>query len=337
MDADFFVVSHQRSGSTYFCRLLSTHPDVVCLEELFNPANVGIHNEYIVNKTGYMPEDVDKRDSDPHLFMKTIREATLPKLLGFKIFLEHQQYAKRELVQSGIKRIILKRNLLMSYSSWLAAYQANHWHSEYRPGDAPSPMKKALAVFRAADFFKWADEIETFYAKFRDGPFIEVDYESLSDSNTLNKISEFLGVTPHFDQNKVNLSKILKEDPSSRFVNLDEIIETLSGSRYEKLLSPFIESTSSRRVIEGEGKTVLPNSYSSIQMSQEEFVSVVNALKLNYDNIQTLFGCERRSIADWETGMQRVPRAVYLCLRIMARYNISFDDAVAHVTPTDVL
>lgn len=233
---DFSIIGHQRSGSTYFCRLLDSHPDVVCLEEAFNP---GFAIEDFTVTDGrtdiawtWERDAIRRRDADLQGFMDRMRRKTTGKRLGIKLFREHHPAAVAALEASDIPKIVLKRNYLFSYSSWKLAQRTNTWH---HLSDTPAPDRSPVD-FDLDGFTAWCAETDSFYRRFAGPETLVVWYDELFDRRTFARIADHIGITPDFRTDLVENRRISPVDLAARYAGFERVAELLADSPYEHLL-----------------------------------------------------------------------------------------------------
>lgn len=129
MKTIFIVISHPRSGSTYFCnRILSSNPDFFCYDALFSQKNPNTI-EYL-NRLGL--DFYDDNDIDQYLEEHYCRAAryTGKNIIGFKIFIGHLTDIdyKQILDNKNYKIILLHRKaIIKSAVSYQIAKRTGQW------------------------------------------------------------------------------------------------------------------------------------------------------------------------------------------------------------------
>jgi len=234
---DFIIIGHQRSGSTFLCRLLSSNPGVVCLEEIFNPSH--LHDKLTITerrveiKTTSEPLRLAARDTDPASYVAGLREQCEGKVLGFKLFREHCVYAIDAVRASEVPRLILKRNYLESFTSWQIARASGRWH--HYTNTVPEETVGMLE-FKADAFVRWCEKNDGFYkAMTRPGDLV-IWYRGGFDEATLDRIAGHLLVSNDFSADPVGIRPSADRNIVKRYRDFGDVIEKLRGSRYEELL-----------------------------------------------------------------------------------------------------
>jgi len=182
----FLIVSAPRSGSTWLQTMISQHPDVHCLEEVFGR---GPRNAPLLRAM-----------EDPVAFLAAEVYSSPRLAAGFKLLTyqgwERRELPAREYLRNMPVRFIepVRRNVVRRELSDLAAQTTNRYHAR-RAGERttivldPDPREflarvkqKEQAVERERQFFAGNERLT-------------VIYESL-DETGLAPVWEFLGVRP---------------------------------------------------------------------------------------------------------------------------------------------
>jgi hypothetical protein len=234
---DFVIIGHQRSGSTFLCRLLSSNPGVVCLEEIFNPSHlhdtVTVTERRVEIRTTSEPSRLAARDTDPAAYVDRLRDQCDGKALGFKLFREHCAYAIDAVKESKIPRLILKRNYLDSFTSWQVARASGRWHNYGETVGVPSD---GTLEFNLDGFTRWCDSNDRFYkALTRPGDLV-IWYRDGFDAATLGSIADHLQVPNDFSAELVGIKPSTDRSIAKRYRDFGAVIEKLRGSRFEELL-----------------------------------------------------------------------------------------------------
>jgi len=231
-----------RTGSTYFCHLLNSHPDVICHGELFHPFEVMTHDD--------VPEslkDVEARKRDPMGLVEGIyRCRRQAKAVGFKIFPNHNDQVYANLLHDrGTKKVVLRRrNLLKAYTSKLIVARTGLWTS--LEGDYPEGRPVKVHVAYAA-FRSYALNVRLSHRRVNriieqsGQPAFFIDYEDLGCERTMRRLLGFLGV-----RDDVALTAPLRrqnpEELAQRISNFDALRRQLAGTEWEA----FVEGTERR-------------------------------------------------------------------------------------------
>lgn len=218
-ETNFIVVSQPRCGTTFFIRSLSTHPEVFCDNELFNPLKI-VRLEACNDSP-----DIAFREKYPLKFFNNYYTSEFSKkfkAIGFNFMLgQHVPILEEIIKNEDIKIIYLEReNRLAQAASWFKALETEEWASftatevskqEFRFGLYTEQIRKCETL----DFlFKRAIEnrkntLHIFYT------------EVLHIENLFPKVADFLGVANIFKPDI--LKKQGNPDILERFVNKQEV------------------------------------------------------------------------------------------------------------------
>lgn len=226
----FVILSRQRCGTTLLCEYLRSYSTCICHYELFNPQGIGFGGNHL---TGLSISDVKRRDENVEGFYKDI---FLPqdgiKAIGFKIFFDHSPQAiLLSLQDRSVLKIILKRDLLSSYVSYLQATNSIVWlvKSEEKNKILENQNKYRKRVYvDIANFERYCglvkfyyDFIERYCHETRQGIFL-LHYYDVVNKN-LNGLSELLEISSDVRIDSCNLVKQGCADLKDRIENYDEI------------------------------------------------------------------------------------------------------------------
>lgn len=202
----FVIISSHRSGSNYLSSLLSSHPNIMSIGEVYNPS--------VLFSGPGLPKLHENRwaklirDIAPVWFVKHAIYRTYPAhihAVGFRYFYLHAQgkfksvldYLKEE---KSTRVIHLKRkNLLRSYWSLLAAQQTGVWTVSTSSQRSQPPVRLHLDPDACAAYFSTMDEyMRTFDTHFQDHDVLEITYEKLvaATAREQGRLAAFLGVSP---------------------------------------------------------------------------------------------------------------------------------------------
>ena len=202
--APFIVLTSARSGSSFLCQSLRSHPQIIAFGEILGPGNVWF------NVPGYPTRHRGLkrfRDGDPLAFLDACvfngYDANI-RAVGFKVFFSHLEDARfvplREHLgrMSGLRVIRLERaNLLRAYlSTVLLGETGVGWiHSE---GER-RPVSVSLDPGACERYFRQHIELrETYGRVFEACDQHRIRYEDLvaNYAEETTRIQTFLGVDP---------------------------------------------------------------------------------------------------------------------------------------------
>lgn len=222
----FVILCLGRTGSTHLQSLLDSHPDIRCFGELFT------HNAHTFDDVFLASRHDDA--------IEYLRELTAPledHAIGFKLPMNsiraHEQ-ALDIFRDRGLRVIRLsRRNLLALFVSrrLLAITRIpQSTHGTY--GDASvqlDPRQTVAALTRMEDHDRWLDGLAA------DHPTYSIAYEDLIVDDRLGDLQTFLGVDPR--PLRSHFEKLRTRSLRDSIENWDEIVATLSGTRFERFLA----------------------------------------------------------------------------------------------------
>jgi len=274
MDGTLVVFSIQRTGSTFLKQVINSFKEFEFLGEIFNQSKTNIFKkresiiiEYIVSQANKQKinlqeftDQLSESDSidlvkfahtHPRFYFESIQDTSKSKYFGFKIFrnqLKIDEMLEFFLENRNIKKIILKRNLLDSYTSLLIAHNIKSYGSVN--------TSNFKVDFQENHFKKWLNNVEEFYS-FLESKALEspqeysiLSYEELNchDNNRdkfqfiIQSLKE-IGFDINFDQNieKLEQKFLFKRKQDSRanildkFNNPDDVTKFLVNNDLEYL------------------------------------------------------------------------------------------------------
>jgi LPS sulfotransferase NodH len=249
----FIILTHGRTGSTYLHQLLDSHPCIRCEGEIFNITNASDNSFATFAQTHYptlsyffLRGKISGSSLNyplNFLIRKYLAQfygsAPKPKI-GFKLIYDQLLYFRpliNWVVTESIPIIHLQRvNILKAAVSLLQARKTGVYIST--PGSSGAKEKvtirPALIVNTITGLSKEKSRAETLL---RNNPMLNVTYEDLfaKQSGTLEQIVDFLGAK----NSSFHIPDIVKTNPekiSDMLANYDELKQSLTGTRWEKLL-----------------------------------------------------------------------------------------------------
>ncbi|MCL4199888.1 sulfotransferase [Patescibacteria group bacterium] len=203
----FVIIGSHRSGSNYLSSLLSSHPNIMSIGELYNPsvlfADPGKPNLH-GNKLAQMIRNIT-----PIWFLRRfIFHAYPPHVhaVGFRYFYLHAQGRFRSVLDYIIKdrtiRIIhlKRRNLLRSYWSLRAAQETGIWTVPSSSPLVQPPVRLTLTPEECIAYFTRMEAFEkTFNTYFSHHALMKIEYEQLCKhlASEQKRLAAFLGVPSH--------------------------------------------------------------------------------------------------------------------------------------------
>ncbi len=241
----FIILATPRSGSTYLRSLLSSHPDITCLGEIFIQKNKksapNLYSTFVKrNLSNYLSHFFNPKITISK-FLQTI-SASSKSAFGFKLMisqLEKQPGLLSILLNDNYKIIMLRRkNLLHQYVSLESAKKNNLWHLVQ---DDPEPKIPSIEL-HTEGIIEGLKGFEQAYNRmqslFESKDYIEITYEDLVGDNSQeinDNLCTFLESEPgHHLSSK--FKKILPEALDQTLTNYQQIHQCLTGTEYEKYL-----------------------------------------------------------------------------------------------------
>lgn len=211
----FLILSRGRTGSTFLQRLLDSHTECICFEELYAPRPVPPSPPKCpADRFAGMLAGADLRDTDPVAFLEQSVHRPIDGIgaLGFKLFYGHSRQGAAAALWTHLGRDrsirvvhLKRRNLLRMFTSMKIALKTGAWWSlDGEPG-----LEDRRVTLDAAEFARYVDEVEsaraTGAAAFSAHPVFDIDYEDFEDYGhgeggdeyeTLSALLDFLGLRP---------------------------------------------------------------------------------------------------------------------------------------------
>jgi LPS sulfotransferase NodH len=232
----FCVLSTPRSGSTYVCSLLDSHPEICCHQELFRPGRIW------AVPVGPVVDDDEARARHPLRWLDAVIAASRAhdprwRAIGFKLhLLQWPSVLERVLFEPGIAILLLDRaDRLAQYASQKIADETRlfTWtHDE--------TVESVAVRFDAAEFESFAQTHDDLYRMVRlvirdRTDVLELDYERILAAETPREVLTFLGVDPsatlRAPERQQNPTNVL-----ARFTNPGEVVGALRQTRWGAFL-----------------------------------------------------------------------------------------------------
>jgi LPS sulfotransferase NodH len=250
----FFVLTEQRSGSTWFMTLLNNHPQISAFGELFlnRPRHTTRTPKFGDIWNGDKLETQRYWEYSQHT--KLFRPfSTLKYLYNLKkISSINSQFIAIKLMQSQLKTfpelylyliakrckviLLFRKNVVEKLLSQKTMHYFNITHTTNHQ-NLPKMYIDPLQFLQ--DLYKIKKNQKKLYhlAKYAFVEFTTVYYEELKSNTqyTLNSIYDFLNLAPCNDFNS-SLVKINTKKIGERIKNIDEIRDVLSGTEFDSFI-----------------------------------------------------------------------------------------------------
>lgn len=216
----FVLLASQRTGSNVLNQNLNQFPGVLCHNEVFNPAFVGLATPYL-NLFGGKEQAKETRDADPVAFRDALLKVSDAGCVGFHLFPGHQQAVIDDvLANPEIRKVCLRRSVFQSYISLRIAQQTNVWLVRHPPVEGKATGEKApvKVEFDAQDFERYENELRKFWNQVftvleRTGQeCFSIWYSQVNDIDVLNRCAEFIGAPAPIKELQKTLKK---QNPAS--------------------------------------------------------------------------------------------------------------------------
>jgi hypothetical protein len=223
---DFVILTTGRTGSTWLCHLLDSHPQICCHVELLNatsPDPVAFHRSEM---------------TDPLAFIAEVAAADPDRVVGFKLpWGGISQYpATLDLFADPTLKIIhvTRRDRLAQYFSIQRAERTGVFHTDHEQPHLP------LALDPAA-YRSWlhgailGDAVLTAISRFR--PLLIVDHSEIADPAAHDALQAFLGV-PVLPLQQARVARIVSRPLAESVANWDAFAGALSSTEAAWTLAP---------------------------------------------------------------------------------------------------
>ena len=166
------ILAIPRTGTNYLCGLLGKFKEIDSLYEIYHHQAVYLGQQPLAKKiVEYLNQEyklqincnsdlelINFVKQNPQKILDIIQLITQKKYISFKIFPGHlsEQYLNQIIIENnGIKKILVKRNLLNVYFSWKFAMMTAHWSNQ--------DTSKLKLTFDADNFMQWFNYHQQYY------------------------------------------------------------------------------------------------------------------------------------------------------------------------------
>jgi hypothetical protein len=219
------ILAGMRTGSNLLEANLNALPGVVSYGEVFNPHFVGKKDQ-----TELLGITLADRDQNPKPLLRRLRSET-PGLSGFRFFHDHDsRVLDLVLADPDCAKIVLTRNPLESYVSWLIARATGQWKLTN-----PKRLKSAKVRFDPAEFMDHLSASQDFQLRLLSGlqrtgqTAFYLDYEDLASVDVLNGLAAFLGVEGRLKAVDDSLKKQNPEPIEDKLENPEDLATMQAG------------------------------------------------------------------------------------------------------------
>lgn len=200
----FIIVKGHRTGSSFLATQLHSHPDIICLPEIFHPDRVVLGPDHKVCKK----DELKKwRSSHPQAFIESVllsKYSRNIKAVGFKLLYQDARGPDRPAWQwmrenTNLHVIhLIRDNHLAQYISLRQAMIRGRWNTKSKTDNLP--IRVSLHPEQCELMFKHTEAwIKSTQSRFSSHPYMEIHYDALTEDTPreLDNVQKFLGVEPH--------------------------------------------------------------------------------------------------------------------------------------------
>ncbi len=235
----FIIVKGHRTGSSFLATQLHSHPDIICLPEIFHPDRVVLGPEHKICDKNELKK---WRSAHPQAFLESVLQGKYShniKAVGFKLLYEDARGPDRPAWQwmqenTNLHVIhLIRDNHLAQFISLRQAMIRGRWNAKTRIDG--SPIRVSLPVEQCEVMFERTDTwIKSMQMRFSSHRYMEVHYDKLTTdtSNELHLVQEFLGVEPK--QLNSELSKLNAWPLRECIGNYDALKEHFSSTKWAR-------------------------------------------------------------------------------------------------------
>jgi LPS sulfotransferase NodH len=233
----FVIVCFGRTGSSWLCSLLQSHPGILCHGEIFSPKGIRFAPGYLDRSPMAATWTVASRDSDPEKFLEAVLSEDLGhQAVGFKMLNWMQPDLMLRLARSqAVHKVILRRqNRVRAFLSRTRSEALERWQLESYHG--------SRVRLDPAELVAYVKRYERFYDELRAAatgtPVLEVVYEELlEDDRCARGIVEFLGATPSDVPLRSRLFRQSHDLTRDVVINFEELSVLLHGTALQAELN----------------------------------------------------------------------------------------------------
>jgi LPS sulfotransferase NodH len=233
----FAIFGAMRSGSNLLEKFLNQYEGLHCHGEIFHPFFIGQQG-----CQAYLSMTREERDKDPAKMLAALKKVSFPKIAGYRIFQTHNEWAINEaLTDPYCAKIVLKREPLESFISLKIALETNQWLiSEY------AHQRDEKIHFDLEEYEIYLDMRAKFYTEIFDKlhlngqPFLEIDYQNLTDVESVNRIAEFIGNEGAKERLEHPIKRQNPGPLSSKILNYDEVKHTAIFANHTEQAPPIL-------------------------------------------------------------------------------------------------
>jgi hypothetical protein len=245
----FVAFGLPRSGTTFLIRLLDSHQQILCMEEILQPVSSTCHTVYPIPRYQLYREQsaykqlISKlaRDYALRQYLDWIFENYRNEAVGFKLMLSQLQEFPYvgEYMQKGQFKVIhiVRENLLKLHVSQVRARLTDVWVSK-KPVAQTQVNIPVRELLNNLQDLENQQQSQAQLIRQMQLPHIELVYEKLAQdySQALLPVLDFLGVDKEIKLN-TEVRKITSDDLSQVIENYQEVTNTLASTKYEQLLA----------------------------------------------------------------------------------------------------
>lgn len=241
----FVIAATQRTGSTLIMSALASHPEILCLPEIFlytrrvTTRSENSYHHYLSTTSRGKWKHYFARRKIVFDYLDYIYSLPGYPCIGFKLMYSHLSLFPMVMDYLAHNNIIVvhnrRKNILKKHVSRIAARQRQLYHSDTAIKARPVFVTVRGLIRRLKKIEKENSSLNQVLV--RSGcPVIEVCYEDIlrNKAAVFNVVQSFLGVPPR--SLTTHLHKLNPDDLPRVIDNYDQVRDKLSGTCFEKYL-----------------------------------------------------------------------------------------------------
>lgn len=232
-DDRFVIITDGRSGSSYLCSCLNSHPELTCLNELFNPTEPRRRG---VDSFGLSPH------TDPMRYLEeviiTTRAACGTRRVGFNLQFRQNPAALDQFLDDPRQRIMLlsRRDKLAQWASRRLASVTGQWEHPKDDTQADLVTRIHFRLRRFTGFLVHQRASEQYVLRRRPDA-LHVYYEDIVQPDAMRSVLRFLSVDPQVEVSAKTRRQFAGSSTYERFTNpLVAAVGSRIGYALERLI-----------------------------------------------------------------------------------------------------
>ncbi len=237
----FCIITTQRSGSAWLISLLESHPDIKAFYEIFLDRWPG--NDFLVSFHKYKKANSGIR---PEITFRYLDQLDIypgeHHTIGFKIMYNQLGRCPEVLAKFAFDRYkiihLVRDNFLDIVISGASMEQNKLIHVKKKVHANPVTLE-AESLIQGLSQLEAQLNLARLLLKIIPNPVLEINYDELcrNRDQALGNIVDFLGVPLAQHKLVSDRQKIHRGSYQQKIANYEQVVQTLAGTKFEKLLS----------------------------------------------------------------------------------------------------